>query len=163
MRLFFYIPLAYCLLMLAACSQPKKEQLELEAEPQLEVSEQPVAQDGKEVAKAAFKKQYPEAEDVEWGKDDNDYYEASFKLAGKKYRADYSQQGEWIETESSIKFGDLPEAVKKTIRERYNKDDITEIEKVEHASRGLFYDVEFKRGGKNKDVEIRENGEVIKE
>lgn len=114
-------------------------------------------------AEVAFKKQYPNAEKVSWDLDTNGYHEASFTMDGEKYRADYTAQGKWIETESSLKFGKLPKAVQDVITAQHDKDDITEIERVDHASKGVFYDVEFKQKGKNRDIEIREDGEIIKQ
>ena len=111
--------------------------------------------------KATFQKMYPDEKDPDWDKDSNGNYESHFKINGVKYRADFSPDGSWIETETSVEYDDLPEPVKKVIEKKYSDQDITEIEKVEHHSKGLFYDVEFKKDGKNKDVMIRENGEII--
>ena len=76
-------------------------------------------------------------------------------------RKDFDAEGNWVETERSIKYGDLPEAVKKTIEEQYDKDDVEEVELVEHPTKGTFYDVELKRDGKKFDVEVAANGRVI--
>lgn len=111
--------------------------------------------------KKIFQAMYPGENDPDWHKDDNGNYESNFKIDGIKYRADFKPTGEWIETESSIDFDELPQAVQDKIKSEYDKSDITEIEKVEHHSKGLFYDVEFKRKGKNKDVEMTASGEVI--
>jgi hypothetical protein len=35
------------------------------------------------------------------------------------------------------------------------------VERVDSAKKGVFYDVEFKQKGKNKDVEFREDGTII--
>jgi hypothetical protein len=113
-------------------------------------------------AKASFKQQYPQATSVEWSEDANGYYEASFEQDGEKYRADYTKEGAWVETENSLKYKDLPKAVQEAIESDYDKDEITEIEQVDNAERGKFFDVEFKQKGKNMDVEIRENGQIIK-
>ena len=111
--------------------------------------------------KKTFQAMYPGENDPDWHKDDNGNYESNFKIDGIKYRADFKPTGEWIETESSIDFDELPQPIRDKIKSEYDKSDITEIEKVEHHSKGLFYDVEFKRKGKNKDVEMTANGKVI--
>ncbi len=116
-----------------------------------------------QAAKDAFSEKYPEASSVSWDTDENGYYEASFEQDGDKYRADYTDEGQWVETERSIKFKDLPQAVQKAVEAEYNKDEITEVEQVENAERGQFYDVEFKQKGKNHDVEFREDGQIIKQ
>ncbi|PHN05131.1 PepSY-like domain-containing protein [Flavilitoribacter nigricans] len=109
----------------------------------------------------SFEQKYPKENSPEWEKDDHGNFEAHFKKDGEKYRADFTPAGQWIETENSIKYDDLPEAVQDAIKEQFDKDDITEIEQVEHSSKGWFYDVEFKQKGKNKDVEYNPAGMII--
>lgn len=113
-----------------------------------------------EAVQKAFEKKYPAEDDPDWEIDSNGNYESHFKIKGIKYRADYRPNGQWIETETSIDEKDLPKAIKKIIKEKYDGD-IAEVEKVDHYSKGLFYDVEFNRKGKNKDVEFKEDGIVI--
>ena len=108
-----------------------------------------------------FEAKYPGETDPDWHLDSNGNYEARFRIKGIRHRADFSKDGQWIETEVSISKKDLPEAVKAAIDKDYGDEKITEIEKVEHHSKGLFYDVEFKRKGKNKDVEFTASGSVL--
>jgi len=114
-----------------------------------------------QAVKDSFQKKYPKEKSPDWSVDSHGYYEAQFKKDGEKYRADFKSDGQWIETENSIKFDDLPKAVRKVVEKDYDKGDITEIERVEHHSKGLFFDVEFKRPGKNKDVELNAEGKVL--
>ena len=88
-------------------------------------------------------------------------FEAHFKKNGEKCRADFTRNGKWIETEFNIDYDELPDAVQDAIKDKYDKDDITEIEAIDHHSKGIFYDVEFKRPGKNLDVEYNALGQVI--
>ena len=109
----------------------------------------------------AFMAKYPDEKSPSWTIDAHGYHEAQFKKDGEKYRADFSEDGQWIETENTIKFKSLPEPVQSAIKKNYDKDDISEIEHVQSAAKGEFYDVEFKQKGKNLDVEYRANGEKI--
>lgn len=109
-----------------------------------------------------FEKQYPGAKDVEWEVDANGFWEAGFEEDGVKYRADFRESGQWIETETSIEFSDLPDAVQTAVREQYPDEEVSEVEKVDSALRGIFFDVEFKREGKNQDVEYLASGERVK-
>ena len=88
-------------------------------------------------------------------------YESNFKIDGIKYRADFNADGSWIETETSIDEDDLPKAIREAIERDYEDSEISEIEKVDHHSKGIFYDVEFKQKGKNMDVEYKASGVVI--
>jgi hypothetical protein len=114
-----------------------------------------------EAVKKSFNTKYPGEDDPDWHKDSHGYYEAHFKIDGIKYRADFRANGTWRETETSIKKKELPKAIKKQIKEKFKDEEITEIEKVQSATKGLFYDVEFKRKGKNKDVEFKEDGTIL--
>jgi len=114
-----------------------------------------------EAAKKNFQKKYPKENSPKWEKDDKGNYEAHFKKDGEGYRADFDDNGNWIETENSIKYKNLPDAVKDAIKRDYDKDDIVEVERVESAKKGLFYDVEFKEKGKKHDVEYNSSGVII--
>jgi len=111
---------------------------------------------------ANFQSKYPGENDPDWKLDANDNWEANFKIDGVKYRADYKPNGLWIETENSIDKNELPNTIRDAIERDYSDEKITEIERVTHHSKGLFYDVEFRRKGKNKDVEFREDGTELK-
>ena len=114
-----------------------------------------------DAVKKTFQAKYPGENDPDWHQDDHGYYEAHFKIDGIKYRADFNADGSWVETETSIDKDELPKAIRDVIKDKFDDEDITEVEKVESASKGTFYDVEFKRKGKNKDVEFRANGTII--
>ena len=110
--------------------------------------------------KDEWKRRYPDAEQIKsWEVDGNGYYEVRFKNDGDKLRADFTHYGQWIETEQSIDYKDLPKAVKAAIKEgEYDKKKIDEIEMTDHYRKGLFYDVEFEIEGKKIDVEYAEDG-----
>ncbi|WP_300442036.1 PepSY-like domain-containing protein [Christiangramia sp.] len=114
-----------------------------------------------EAVQRNFQKKYPGENDPDWKQDDHGYWESHFKMNGEKYRADFNADGTWIETENDIKKKELPEAIKKVIREKYSEYEIAEVEQVDSAEKGKFYDVEFKQKGKNMDVMFRENGTII--
>ena len=136
-----------------------------------------------ENVKQAFTDKYPNETNPDWETDAHGNFEAHFKKDGEKYRADFSANGQWIETESSIKKDELPkairsvikdtiyrgsivasypsEAIRSVIKDKYDSEEITEVEYVQSATKGEFYDVEFKQKGKNKDVEFRANGQII--
>ncbi|UWX54420.1 PepSY-like domain-containing protein [Maribacter litopenaei] len=111
--------------------------------------------------KASFKAKYPGENDPDWRRDKNGNFESHFKKDGEHYRADFSPNGSWIETESSIKKKDLPKPIIEVIKSNFDEDAIVEIEKVDHNQKGLFYDVEFKIDGKKKDVEFNKDGKII--
>ncbi|MEX2577789.1 MAG: DUF4956 domain-containing protein [Verrucomicrobiales bacterium] len=109
----------------------------------------------------AFESKYPEVEPEEWQVDSNGFWETAFTEDGKEYRADFTEEGFWVETERSIEFEDLPDKIKRAIRMEFGSDEISEIEVVDHSSRGRFYDVEFVRPGENQDVEYDVYGKRV--
>ncbi len=114
-----------------------------------------------EAVKAAFAKKYPDEKNAKWGLDRNDNWEAKFKEDGEHYKADFTPDGVWVETETSIKKKDLPKTVENSIKNQFEDYKIVEIEKTDHPTKGLFYDVEFKKNGKKFDVEFAADGRVI--
>lgn len=113
------------------------------------------------VVQESFAQKYPGIEVKKWGLDSNGRWEAKFEVEGFKYRADFNKNGEWVETERSLRFKELPEKVQEAVKREYGDERIAEVEEVNHPTKGLFYDVEFKRSGKNQDVEFDPSGRVL--
>lgn len=109
----------------------------------------------------AFKEKYPNENDPDFETDAHGYWEAHFKKKGEKYRADFNANGTWRETENSIKVSELPQVIQDKIKTTYASYTISEVEHVMSATKGEFYDVEFKQKGKNKDVEFKPDGTII--
>lgn len=106
----------------------------------------------------AFSEKYPAVAVAKWEVDVNGYWEAGFELHGADHRADFKEDGAWVETERNINFDELPDKVQRAIKLDFGSDEISEIEEVDHPAKGVFYDVEFKRTGKNLDIEYKEDG-----
>jgi len=119
------------------------------------------AQGVPDAVKSTFQAKYPGENDPDWHTDRNGNFESHFKKKGVKYRADFSPDGKWIETEQSISKKDLPDAIKDKLKKDYDDYKIVELEKVDSASKGAFYDVEIKKDGKKMDVEFRADGSVL--
>ena len=114
-----------------------------------------------DAVKATFESKYPGENDPDWHLDKNGNYESNFKKKDKHYKADFTPEGQWIETERRIKKKELPETIQKILESEYEDFEIVEIEEVQHHSKGLFYDVELKKDGEKNDVEFKENGTII--
>ncbi len=105
----------------------------------------------------SFAKKYPDVSEVEWEQDSHDYWEGKFTVDKIHYRADFEEDGTWIETENSIDFQDLPRTIRNAIVAKFPDEEISELESVDNAARGKFYDVEFLRNGEKYDVEFRQD------
>jgi len=118
--------------------------------------------DTPEAVQKNFEKMYPGENDPDWHTDKNGNYEAHFKKDGEHFRADYSSDGKWIETENSIKKKELPDAIQSLLDKSYEGFEIVELEFVSHHSKGEFYDLEIKEKGKDKfDLMVKANGQII--
>ena len=119
-------------------------------------------EDAPELVKKALFAKYPSAKKIKWGIDRNNSHEAHFQVDGIKYRGDFNPDGTWIETERSLDWGDLPDAVQAAIKAEFKKSDIVELELTDNALKGVFYDVELDPKGKKKfDIEYRADGSKL--
>ena len=59
-----------------------------------------------------FRQKYPNAPEPTWEVDTNGSYEANYRIDGAKYRADFTKEGIWTETENNIDFNELPPDVR---------------------------------------------------
>lgn len=64
---------------------------------------------------AAFNSRFEKATHVRWDRENQKEWEAEFKMDGKSYAANYSNQGEWMETEYHVELSELPDSVKSAL------------------------------------------------
>jgi len=90
----------------------------------------------------ALKAKYPTAEKVEW-KDKLAFFEASFVLNGSEMTADFSNSGEWQETDKKMTYDQLPAVVKDGLKKsKYNDwtpGSVTQIDKNDKSIRYRIY------------------------
>lgn len=111
----------------------------------------------------AFNQQFPNATNVKWDKENAHEYEASFEWKGEKLSANYSDNGEWLETESPISFDLLPEKVQSAFNSTHMGTSVKAVAKIE-TSKGISkFEVEFKQGVKTVELFYTTNGTELKE
>ncbi|MEN8846891.1 MAG: DUF4956 domain-containing protein [Akkermansiaceae bacterium] len=108
-----------------------------------------------------FKEKYPDIEAPRWKAESNGLWEAHFEINGIKYRADFTTEGNWVETEHNLTFSQLPPEVRSAINLKFDPNDIRDIEGVDSPTHGIFYDVEFQQGSEDVDVMFDANGKVL--
>lgn len=111
-------------------------------------------------AKEAFSAKFPNAKNVEWERENDTEWEAEFKMDGKEYSANFSNDGTWMETEYEISKKDLPESIKAAIEATYSGAKLEEIEKVEKPD-FTGYEIEIKQGESMFELVLDESGTVI--
>jgi hypothetical protein len=111
----------------------------------------------------AFEKKFPNATNINWGKEGTKEWEAEFTYEGDKISANFAEDGTWLETEKEIKAAGLPKAVTEAINLKYPGWTITEADKTESLKHGTIYEADLKKGMEKKSVSYKEDGTPVKE
>jgi hypothetical protein len=115
------------------------------------------------VISEAFNKKFPDVTKVKWDKENAQEYEASFKLNGIKYSANFSDNGEWLETETGISFDKLPQKVQDSFNTNYKGHTVKAVSSI-GTSKGITkYEIEYKKGKKTVELFYDENGNTVKD
>lgn len=110
----------------------------------------------------AFINKYPNAQRVEWEKK-YDHYVADFYLDGIEREAWINSQGEWVMTESDIRFNDLPTAIQTAFQEsEYKAWKVDDVDLLERVEMDPVYVIEVEQGKQEFDLYYTEDGTLIK-
>jgi hypothetical protein len=110
----------------------------------------------------AFIKKFPNATHVKWEKENTHEFEASFRWNGVNYSANFSDSGEWFETESSIVFNDLPKNVQANFNASHPNVKVKEVDKIETSKGETQFEFEIKQGMKTLELLYNSDGTEIK-
>lgn len=110
------------------------------------------AQNVPKSVKDAFKAKFPEAKDVEWGKESDTEYEAEFEIGEVDYSANFDMNGKWLETEKEIAKNDLSDGVLASLARDFWDSDIHEVAEITSAD-GILYEVELRVDEEDDDEE----------
>ena len=116
--------------------------------------------------KKAFEQKAPNAKDVEWEYDSEEsLWEVEYEIGKDEFTSAFDDSGNWVETEKEIKFSELPEPVKTTLKSDFSDYEVEEVEFIETPD-GKFYEVEVELEKDDKEVEfellISPDGKVVK-
>lgn len=114
-------------------------------------------------ATTAFSQKFPNATKVKWGKENPHNFEAEFEMKGAKYSANFSDNGDWLETESPFTFNQLPEKVQTAFNTVHKglKPKIVSI--IETSKQGTIYEIEIAKGLKTVELFYKADGTDTKE
>jgi uncharacterized membrane protein YkoI len=121
------------------------------------------AQTDKEVpayVKNTFSQKFPKATKVKWDNEEENEWEAEFKMDGKEYTASFDNNGKWLETESDIESKEIPSTVKATLDKEFLGYKIKESD-ISETDNGKVYEFDLKKGDVEIEVAIDINGKVI--
>lgn len=107
-----------------------------------------------------FNQNYPEAKNVEWEMEGNNY-EAVYTENNLERSIVYNKEGVIILTESQINTTELSENIKNYINENYPASEIEKAEK-EDSNEGVFYEVELVNDNDEVELVFDSNGNFLK-
>jgi hypothetical protein len=111
--------------------------------------------------KKEFAKKYPTAQNVKWGSEGDNEWEAEFKMNGKEMSASYNNSGKWLETETEISSKELPSAVTASLKKEFAGYKTGEMSIIENPElKG--YEIALKKGETSLEVIFDNNGVVLK-
>lgn len=113
-----------------------------------------------EVIKQAFNQKFPGAKEMDWEIEENGW-EVSFKLKDKEMSAEFDLVGNWLKTETELKKKEIPEAVKNTLRDKFPGYKVEKAEWEVTPERHI-YEIDLKKGKKEKEVTLDKQGKVLK-
>ena len=110
---------------------------------------------------SAFKVKFPTATKISWEMENENEYEAGFRMNGEEVSATYDNTGKWLETETEIKVSDLPTAVHAALAKDFTGFKIEEASKIESVKNGSCYEAEIEKGEETFDVLFAADGVML--
>lgn len=107
--------------------------------------------------KSAFDGKFPNATPVKW-EDDDDDFTAGFSLDSVNYFATFSEDGGWVETGIMISYDNLPDAVKKAVKDKFKNSEIKCCYKVEDFKGIIYYEVDVIKDSKTIELYFNKDG-----
>ena len=114
-----------------------------------------------ENVKKEFTGKFPTAQNVKWGSEEDNEWEAEFKMNGKEMSSSYDNSGKWLETETEISSKELPAAVTASLKNEfagYKTGEMSFVESTELKG----YEISLKKGESSLEVVFDNNGVVLK-
>lgn len=113
-----------------------------------------------EAVKTAFAKQFPNATNIKWSKENDREWEAEFKTDGKAYSANFNSEGKWLETEYKISSNEIPATVLSAIAKEFAGYK-TEESEVSETAKGKVYEFILSKGEEKIEAAFRPDGNLL--
>ena len=110
----------------------------------------------------SFNLKFPENAATSWAKSAGGNFIAQFDRGGLKETAEFTPEGKWMRTKTAFSFNQLPEAVQKSIKEKYPDAEVSEAYKITMENVPAFYKVSLKKDKDGWIVWVNDAG-IIKE
>lgn len=113
-----------------------------------------------EKVQKAFTQKFPNAQKVKWTEENEEEWEAEFRMKGMEYSANYDEEGNWKETEHEIRKSEIPGVVNRTLESEFGSYKVKESE-ISETAKGKVFEFQLKKSGTKKEVAIDANGKVV--
>ena len=110
----------------------------------------------------SFKEKFTESTSTNWVKSAGGNFIASFDKDGYKQVAEFTPDGKWVRTKTNYSFDQLPEAVQKSVKQKYSDAEFVEAQKILLENVPGFYKVSLKKDKDGWIVWVNETG-IIRE
>ncbi len=110
----------------------------------------------------AFRSTFPQSSQQSWSMEGKTIYEVVFFNGNKKQSATFDADGTWRETETEIKFNELPHAVSAAFNKRFGGFNIQETTMVETPDKGTLYELVVNKGKEGYEIQFSAKGELVK-
>ena len=110
----------------------------------------------------SFNEKFTESTSTNWVKSAGGNFIASFDKDGYKHAAEFTPEGKWVRTKTVYAFEQLPEAVQKSIKEKYPEATVEEAQKILLENVPAFYKINLKKDKDGWIVWVNETG-IIRE
>jgi hypothetical protein len=107
---------------------------------------------------SAFSKKFSTVQELTWEQEDNEW-EAEFKLNGTEMSASFDNSGKWLETEIEVKRKDLPAEIFKAINLKFEGWEMEEVERIEKPDfKG--YEIALEKEETVTEILVTDSGEI---
>lgn len=111
-----------------------------------------------EQVKKAFEQKFTNATKITWERENFHEFEAHFILEGVPYSSNFSDRGEWLETECTITFNALPNQTQAAFIAAHKNAKVKNVSRIETSKGTVKYEIEFKNKLRIKELVYDENG-----
>jgi hypothetical protein len=106
-----------------------------------------------------FAEKFTGASGVKWEQEEENEWEAEFKMNGAEMSASFDKAGAWLETEKEMKKKDLPATVTNTIKAQFPKAKIEEASEIQTPDfKG--YEIALENGETDIEVLVTADGKL---
>ena len=109
----------------------------------------------------SFKNKFPDATEAKWDREGKDEFEVSFILNGNKGSANFSKNGAWIESETTVLEKDLAAGFLDNFKKNKKGAVITNIFQVIRADNKNYYEIECIYNKRKKEFKVDLSGNLI--